>query len=462
MGFSLKYRVSSQDQIGALHCRPISTARWPLWGRGSIQFTLAVASVLAGVLALNALGVQSSKPTDPDKTSSSRTNPRKSDAIAELGATSKSPLALPFKRAWEYLSDRMIVIAPTADGEKVYQPLQEGRVICLDRRSGALLWSSDSGGRVTAPAAIGKSRGANVVLITSEKIDEGGGSSSGSLRAVDPTTGVALWARDFSRPFRSPIVTAKDQLFAGSTDGALYAISSIDGNVLWKVQTQNVVDAGVLVTDRAVYFGGEDGALRAVSPETGQELWKYQTTGRIGGLPAIDDKHIYFGSADGFVYSLDLLDGKLKWKSRTGAAVEATPVLSGEKLVVGSLDNFLYAISRSNGDRLWKRRLDNRIVFPVIIEGDAVMVAPLRGDHIPIFLLSDGRRVNYYRLNRGCEIVASPSFVDGTLLVPTDKGLLAAVTIAPAKSDEARTGGKQQVPPAPATAERNRKDNPHP
>jgi outer membrane protein assembly factor BamB len=416
---------------------------------------MAGLSLWAGLLAVNVFGWQTSKSTDTDKTSS-KTNPRKSDAIAELGATSKSPLALPFKRLWEYLSDRTILVGPTVDGERVYQPLQEGRIICLDRRSGSLLWSSDSGGRVTAPVAVGKSREAEVALITSE-IEGDGSSSSGSLRAVDPTTGVALWARDFPRPFRSPIVTAKDRLFAGSTDGALYAISSIDGQVLWKVQTQNVVDAGVLVTDKAVYFGGEDGALRAVSPETGQELWKYQTTGRIGGLPAIDDKHIYFGSADGFVYSLDLLDGKLKWKSRTGAGVEASPVLAGDRLVVGSLDNFIYAFSRSNGDRLWKRRLDNRIIFPVIIEGDAVMVAPLRGDHIPVFLLADGRRVNYYRLNRGCEIVGSPSFVDGTLLVPTDKGLLAAVTVAPTKSEEATSGVK-----TPATAVRNRKDNPHP
>src|SRR5262249_58182721 len=128
------------------------------------------------------------------------------------------------------------------------------------------------------------------------------------------------------------------------------------------------------------------------------------------------------------------------------------PVLAGDRLVVGSLDNFLYAISPASGDRLWKRRLDNRIVFPVIVQGDALMVAPFRGDHVPIFLLSDGRRVNYYRLNRGYEIVASPTFVDGTLLVPTDKGLVAAVTIAPAKPDEASKGATQQTPPTPDTA----------
>jgi outer membrane protein assembly factor BamB len=338
----------------------------------------------------------------------------------------------------------MIMLAPTIDGDKVYQPLQEGRVVCLDRRSGSLLWSSDSGGRVTAPVAISTTERPSVLFVTSEVSN--GGSSGGLLRALDPSTGVALWARDFPRPFKSPIFTSPGRIYIGSADGALYALSSVDGGILWRLQTQGEVSGGILITDTTLYFGSDDGALRAVSPQKGVELWKYQTTGQIVCLPLIDDRHIYFGSGDGYIYSLDLLNGRLKWKFKTGASVQASPVLVGNKLVVGSLDNFLYVLSRSNGDRLWKRRLDNRIVFPVIVEGDALMVAPFRGDHVPIFLMSDGRRVNYYRLNRGCEIVASPSFFDGTLLVPTDKGLVAAVTVAPAKSDATPSGARSQTP----------------
>jgi len=328
----------------------------------------------------------------------------------------------------------------------------------LDRRSGSLLWSSDSGGRLTAPAA-SSPESAGAIFITSEKINDDGATSSGSIRALDPATGVALWARDYPRPFKSPIIIASGRLYIGSADGSLYAISSADGHVVWKVQTQDVVNAPTLVTDKVVYFGSDDGALRALKPESGQEIWKFQTSGRITGLPAIDDRHLYFGSGDGCIYSGDSSDGKLKWKSRTGAAVEAAPVIIGDRLIVGSLDNFLYAISRTNGDRLWKRRLDNRIVFPVIVQGDALMVAPFRGDHVPVFLVSDGRRVNYFRLDRGSEIVANPTFVDGTLLVPTDKGLIAAVSIAPARSDEASGSVKQQAPGPPPTAERAKKPN---
>jgi outer membrane protein assembly factor BamB len=400
---------------------------------------------IVGLLALHAIAGQSAqKGRQPDKRD--QTNPQIPGSAAEAGATSKSILALPFKRSWQYLTDRMILLAPTVDGDKIYLPLQEGRVICLDLRSGSLLWSSDSGGRVTAPVAISRSEGASVIFVTSEMLVPERGLSSGLLRALDPTTGVALWARDFPRPFKSPIFTSPGRIYIGSTDGALYALSSVDGSVLWKLQTQGEASAGVLITAKALYFGSDDGALRAVNPQNGSEIWKYQTTGPIVCLPVADNKHIYFGSGDGYIYSLDLLEGKLKWKSKTGASVQASPVLAGDKLVVGSLDNFLYVMSRSNGDRVWKRRLDNRIVFPVIVEGDALVVAPYRGDHVPIFLMSDGRRVNYYRLNRGHEIVASPSFSDGTLLVPTDKGLIAAVPVAPARSDGSQNGAKNQMP----------------
>ena len=471
MAFRRRAPVNSQKQVSlrsravAAHRAITSFCRGLRFAGTRMSPTLCMG--LAAFFAIHNVGQspktggesQSSKPAG--QVQEGKTAPRRADSVAEPGATSKSPLALPFKRSWEYLTSRMILIAPTVDGDRIYQPLQEGRVVCLDRQSGSLLWSIDSGGLISAPIAPARSDRGNVIFVVSEKLAQDGG-SSGLVRALDPATGVALWAHDYPRPFTSSIALGRGRIYLGSADGSLYAVSTTDGAIAWKVPTQGVVNAGALVTDKAIYFGSDDGALRALNPVNGQELWKYQTTGRIICLPATDDKHIYFGSADGCVYSLDPLDGRLKWKSRTGAAVDASPVIAGDRLIVGSLDNFIYAISLSTGDRLWKRRLDNRIVFPVIVEGDAVMVAPLRGDHVPIFLMSDGRRVSYYSLTRGSEIVASPSFTDGFLLVPTDKGLIAAVPVNPPKSEEASKSTRERSPTTPTTAEQIKKPNPRP
>jgi outer membrane protein assembly factor BamB len=355
--------------------------------------------------------------------------PAQDEAVAEAGATSLSRLALPFKRSWQYLTDGVAPISATLDGERVYLPLVDGRLISLDRETGSLLWSSEPGGMITAPIAVSE----KAAYVATRKVSQDGSESGGRLQALDKATGLTLWSRDYARPFTSPLVLAADRIYVGSADGALYALSANDGSVLWKVQTQDVVRGRALVTENTIYFGSDDGALRAVKPDNGAQVWRFQTAGRILGQPVSDGHAIYFGSGDGYVYSVAMRTGKLRWRLRTGAAIEASPALAADHILVASFDNFVYALSRANGNRVWKRRLDNRLASAPIVDGDAVMIAPLRGNHVAVFLNSDGRRVNYYQLDRGSEIIADPVFSDGTLLLVTDKGLVAA-TAGPAEN----------------------------
>jgi len=345
----------------------------------------------------------------------------------EAGATSTSHLALPFKRVWQYLTDSSSTLAPSVDDSRIYLALAGGRVICLDRESGTLLWTSEPGGMIVAPVAIGE----NSVFIASQRISDDGSEGGGSLRAVDKATGLTVWVKDYPRSFASALTLAANRIYAGSTDGSFYAVASTSGDVVWRVETQDVVHGHALITDRAVFFGSDDGAMRAVDPVHGELIWKYQAVGRIIGRPALDEHAIYFGSGDGYVTSVDSLTGKLKWRSRTGAAVEASPVIAGDRVLVASFDNFVYALARSTGDRIWKRRLENRIISAPIVEGDASLVAPLRGDYVATFFNFDGHRVNIYQLEKDFEIVADPVFSGDTLVLATNKGLVVAKTTRP-------------------------------
>jgi outer membrane protein assembly factor BamB len=349
------------------------------------------------------------------------------ELIAEAGATSTSRLALPFKRAWHYLSDSASSVPPSIDEARIYLPLAGGRVLCLDRETGALLWTGEPGGIISAPVAVAEYS----VYISTSKFADDGSEMGGSLRAIDKATGLTLWVNDYARPLASTLEQDSSRIYAGSADGSFYALEAKNGEVVWKVETQDIVRGCALVTDRAIYFGSDDGGLRAVEPEHGRVMWKYQTSGKVVGRPALDEHAVYFGSADGYVYSVDSLTGKLRWRSRTGAAVEASPVIAGDRLLVASFDNFVYALARATGDRIWKRRLENRIVSAPIVEGDASLVAPLRGDYVAVFLNADGRRVNFYQLDKDFEIVADPIFTGGTLVLPTSKGLVVATATRP-------------------------------
>jgi outer membrane protein assembly factor BamB len=374
---------------------------------------------------------QSPKPDVPSQSKQQRKSEAKQkaadeqDARSENGATSTSRLALPFKRAWQYLTNDASSLTPSVDAERIYLPLAGGRVVCLDRQIGALKWTSDPGGIVTSPVAVGE----NSVFIATQKFADDGSEAGGSLRAVDKATGLTVWVKDYARPFTSTLELAADQIYAGSADGSFYSLKVNNGDVAWKVETQDLVRGRALVTQRVIFFGGDDGALRAVEADHGKVLWKYQTDGKIIGQPVADEHAVYFGAGDGYVYSVESLTGKLKWRARTGAAVEASPVIVGSRVIVASFDNFVYALSRTSGDRLWKRRLENRITAAVIVEGDASLVAPLRGDYVAVFLNSDGRRVNLFRLEKDFEIVADPIFSGDTLILATSNGLVVAKAI---------------------------------
>ncbi len=339
-------------------------------------------------------------------------------------ATSKSILAQPLKRSWQYLTDGAVALPPALDSSRVYLALAEGRLVCLETESGSLLWSSDPGGVISSPIAVGD----NAVYIATQKIAEDRSDAGASLRAVDKMTGLTLWARNYGRAFTSPLVLEGDRIYIGSADGLFYALTSVNGEIVWKIQTEDVVRGCALATESAVYFGCDDGALRGVDPKSGREVWKFQTGGRVIGKPCSDGHAIYFGSDDGFVYSVDLMTARLRWRARTGAAVEASPVVVHEHLVVGSFDNFVYCFARANGNRIWKRRLDNRIAADVIVEGDSILVAGLRSNQVAVLLDSGGQVVNYYKLETDYEIVAQPVFARGTLLLPTDKGLVVAIS----------------------------------
>jgi len=349
------------------------------------------------------------------------------DQLAEPGAVSTSRLALPFKRAWQHLTDDAMTIPPTLDGARLYLPLTGGRVFCLDRDTGALLWSAEPGGLISAPIAASD----NVIYIATRKLADDGSEAGASLRVVDQATGLTVWVKDYPRAFASPLAASPGRLYVGSTDGAFYALDARNGDIIWKVATQDVVRGQARVTATAIAFGSDDGALRVVDTQTGKLIWKLQTGGKIIGQPASDEHTFYFGSGDGYLYAVDQATGKLRWRSRTGAAIEAPPVIVGDRLLIASFDNFIYALARASGDRLWKRRLENRITTAPIVEGDAAMVAPFRSEYVAVFLNANGRRVNLYQLDKDYEIVAAPIFVGDRLILATSRGLVVATAAHP-------------------------------
>ena len=94
----------------------------------------------------------------------------KKTPVTEGAVVSSSRLALPFKRSWQYLTDGAAMLPPSLDALRVYLPLAGGRVVCLDLATGSLLWSTEAGGVISAPVAVGE----KAVFVVTRKTTEDG------------------------------------------------------------------------------------------------------------------------------------------------------------------------------------------------------------------------------------------------------------------------------------------------
>src|SRR5436305_5774017 len=198
-----------------------------------MQIPALIITALLFSFSANALAQSASQSPVPSKPAKAPA----ADQLAEPGAVSTSRLALPFKRAWQHLTDDAMTLPPTLDGARIYLPLTGGRVFCLDRDTGALLWSAEPGGLISAPIATSD----NVVYITTRKLAADGSEAGASLRVVDKTTGLTVWVKDYARAFTSPLTVAAGRLYIGSADGAVYALDQRNGDTLWNVATQDLV-----------------------------------------------------------------------------------------------------------------------------------------------------------------------------------------------------------------------------
>jgi len=348
---------------------------------------------------------------------------------ASASSEGKPNLAAPFKQMWFFNTDEMTRLSPIADGERVFLPLSGGRIVALSISDSEQLWTSVPGGELTAPPLIlDKKVYISIRRGTAEAPDPGG-----VIRVIDRSTGLILWAHEYDRAFVSNLVAEGDRIYAGSEDGHFYALRAKDGEVIWKARTGEAVRGNALITEKAIYVGSDDGYLYVLNKESGEQLWRFQTGGRIVGRPAIGDEKIFFGSADGNVYALDIRNGKKRWQVRTGAAVETMPLIYGDILIVASYDNFVYGLSIRNGNRRWAERLPGRLSLDLIPGEDAVMVAPLASSEIYVISARDGKRINAIRTDSRkiseAKVVATPVLNDNLLLIPTDRGLLAAKAI---------------------------------
>jgi len=127
------------------------------------------------------------------------------------------------------------------------------------------------------------------------------GSSDGSVRAIDLTTGKLRWEFPTAAPIKSPPTIWEGRLYVGSGDGYAYCLEAATGRLLWRFRAAPVerhimvygnlgstwpVNSGVLVSDGVAYLAAgiidHDGTyVYALDAVTGQLKWQNDASGHL-------------------------------------------------------------------------------------------------------------------------------------------------------------------------------------
>lgn len=265
---------------------------------------------------------------------------------------------------------------------------------------------------------------------------------------LDARTGKILWYQRLAGPSRSAPVVADGRVFIVTLDNRLYTLKSDDGTLLWEKKnpdstTRLLGGSGIAYANNTVIAAFGNGEVHALSAQNGRRMWEDTfaplgvadtVLGEIADItaaPIIAGERVYITSQAGRTAALELRTGRVLWEASIGS--RNWPSFSGKHLFLITENAKLVAIDTDTGAEIWVKDLPSyanvrtRRGFiawhgPTLAGGRLFMggedrnmavVDPLTGRTVADFELSD-------------DIISPPAVANRTMLVLTADGLLHA------------------------------------
>jgi outer membrane protein assembly factor BamB len=186
------------------------------------------------------------------------------------------------KIRWRFVADAPVTASAAVAGGLAYFQSDAGTIYALRTGDGTLAWTRKTGPDLPfmnyRPGVDFWDYWASSPLYADGAIYVGGG--DGVVRALDARTGAVIWTYATRGRVRATPATDGRRIFVGGFDGAMYALDRADGKLAWSFQTQGNSDfkigsiqSSAAVTDGLVLFGSRDYRLYALDAATGKPAW---------------------------------------------------------------------------------------------------------------------------------------------------------------------------------------------
>lgn len=261
---------------------------------------------------------------------------------------------------------------PASDGKRLYCFFGKSGVKAFDL-TGKELWTADVGETLNGWGSASSPVLHENLLIVNASVE------SGSLVALDVATGKEVWrAREIKESWCTPVL-------APAKDGRLELLVAIQGKVLgldpksgdrrWTCDTNipwYMVPTAVTADGVSYWIGGRSGGAFAVrlggsgDVTASHKVWTAEKNSNVPS-PLLHQGHVYFaGNADGTAYCLEAATGKLVYAERLPRAdtIYASPVLGDGKIYYVARNGRTFVLAAAPAFKLLATNdLDDRSLF---------------------------------------------------------------------------------------------------
>jgi eukaryotic-like serine/threonine-protein kinase len=275
---------------------------------------------------------------------------------------------------WKFKTSGAVMGRPTISHDDLYVLSDDGYLYKLHASNGKEIWRFDTGGGSLRRDLPGMQSAAYDYSASAATLNSGRvfiGSADGRMICVDEKTGKEIWSFKAGSMVRSIPAVASGAVYFGSFDHFIYALDEKTGALRWKFDTLEPVTSSPLYHGGVLYIGSRSSDLFALDAATGKIQWDYfYWMSWVESSAVIADDTLYIGSSDSqLLHAIDPRTGRAKWTFDTDGSAWSTPLVDRSTVFVGAVGTVGYmtdhrggffAIDRKTGKERW------RMIFDII------------------------------------------------------------------------------------------------
>ncbi|MGA0840737.1 MAG: outer membrane protein assembly factor BamB [Pseudomonadales bacterium] len=252
-----------------------------------------------------------------------------------------------------------------------------GEVVALNATDGSEAWRVSVGAEVLAPP----SGGLDLVFVNTE---------DGRLLALEKATGALRWSYENPVPIlmlrgSSKPVFANGVVYAGFANGMVAAVRAETGEPVWdhlvmlpegrsELERMVDVDASPAVSAGLVFAVAYQGRLKALRAQNGMPVWEQEVSSFLdlavdsGKLVAVDSRDAVLAFNPQSSASLWKQEGLLRREL-------SPPTLVGDSVLIADSEGYVHVLAGDDGRFIGRRKIDgDGVRAPILVADDLIYV----------------------------------------------------------------------------------------